>query len=596
MTPPVLTGRVGAPAGLVPVFCVIDDAHRDLSVADAACNGRFRHAGATLDVGIRPDWLRCGLAHDEEWRIEFAKLYEGLDLAHAFGCTGELRHLDTWTSLVESFVDQVPVGTDTSDVSARRIQNWLYAAERFATADAFDGFGAGFDEMFRRRVEADVDHLRTNLTAERNHRTLEIHALLLADLALGRFDRAADDLLLLADNAATDIWDDGVQRECSSDYHLIVLRSFVSAIVNARRVGLAVPPDLLDRADRAATFARWLHRPDGTTPALSDGDQGDFRPLLELAADVLDRPDLAWVATAGRTGTAPTERTATFADSGYLFWRSGWSDPHESWGVFDCGPIGDGGHGHYDQLSVELAEGQRPLVVDPGRFTYAHGPDGWRHWFKGTAAHNTLCVDGLDHVPFRKGKPKGELSQATLLARTSLPGLDVATGSVTSPCHDALHTRTVAHVRGRYWLVRDVAAAPTPHRYEVRWHLDTRCQGAVTVEQDGPDAGGSATWRVEGPDVRLTIVASEHAEVVLEDGWVSPTYGTRLPAPVVVVRLDATCDADVVTMVSGASGPTDLVVRPIRGGVAMRIADAEGVDSVGWDDGLHAPHHGRTLR
>ena len=38
--------------------------------------------------------------------------------------------------------------------------------------------------------------------------------------------------------------------------------------------------------------------------------------------------------------------------------------------LMDAGPIGDGGHGHYDQLSVELVAGGRALVVDPGRFTY----------------------------------------------------------------------------------------------------------------------------------------------------------------------------------------------------------------------------------
>ena len=81
------------------------------------------------------------------------------------------------------------------------------------------------------------------------------------------------------------------------------------------------------------------------------------------------------------------------------------------------GPLGDGGHGHYDQLAVELYANGQPLVVDPGRYTYAEEPGGWRRWFKGTAAHNTVTVDELDQTPYRRGKPKGPHSQARLVTR-----------------------------------------------------------------------------------------------------------------------------------------------------------------------------------
>ena len=83
--------------------------------------------------------------------------------------------------------------------------------------------------------------------------------------------------------------------------------------------------------------------------------------------------------------------------------------------VFDCGPLGDGGHGHYDALSIEMASG-RPLVVDPGRFTYCDDPPHWRRWFKSTAAHNTVTVDGLDQTPYHRGKPKGGMARACLAA------------------------------------------------------------------------------------------------------------------------------------------------------------------------------------
>ena len=109
-----------------------------------------------------------------------------------------------------------------------------------------------------------------------------------------------------------------------------------------------------------------------------------------------------------------------FPTGGYAMLRSGWGDGgrsygDECWGVFDTGPLGDGGHGHYDHLAVELWAAGRPLALDAGRFTYADGPDGWRRWFKGTAAHNTVQVDGLDQTSYRPGKPKGPTSTAALV-------------------------------------------------------------------------------------------------------------------------------------------------------------------------------------
>lgn len=549
---------------LHPVVCVIDALHRDVTIADDVRRGRFTHAGVSLDLGRRPDWLHDGLADDEEWRIEWVKLYEGLDLGHAFGVTGDRDHLDAWQDLVEAFLDQVPVGHDTSDVNARRVQNWVYAWQRFAAADGYPGLREGLAGRIVERLVADADHLADHLTAERNHRTLELYALLVVGVALGDPARTDAALDLLADNAATDIGDDGVQCERSSDYHMIVLRSLVGAIANARAVGRATPPELIRRAHLAGTFGLHLQRPDGTTPALSDGDQADFRTLLLDAADLLDRADLRWAATGGVVGEPPATRGASFPLGGYATQRSGWGDGprhyrDERWAVLDCGPLGDGGHGHYDHLNVELAADGHRLVVDPGRFTYADGP--WRRWFKGTAAHNTVTVDGLDQQPYRRGRPKGPQSTAHLVARHAAAHLDLVVASATSPQYDAVHTRALALVDGDYWLIHDRLEAPSEHDCVLRWHLDHTAHGATDLVV----AGGLAVATTPGGAFAIPLRVSNDvgASVDVEAGWVSPTYGIKHPAPVIRVTAPRGAHTSFVTVVvPGGRAPVAVTLDP----------------------------------
>jgi Heparinase II/III-like protein/Heparinase II/III N-terminus len=427
----------------------------------------------------------------------------------------------------------------------QRLQNWLYAWQRFRDA----GARCCVIDLLIARLRADAAHLARHLTPERNHRTLELYALLLVGLAVDDRRRAQRALEDLAANARRDILPDGMQRERSSDYHLVVLRSLVGAVANGRDAGLLVPPDLLVAVHRACDVALHLQRPDGTTPALSDGDVGDYRPLLVRAGALLDRPDLVWAATSGTAGQAPVDRVGVFAAGGYCTLRSGWGDGErrygdERFGVFDCGPLGDGGHGHYDHLAVELWAEGHALVLDAGRYTYADGADGWRRWFKGTAAHNTVCVDGLDQTPYRPGKPKGPVSTARLVHRVADGGVEMVVGTTVSPRYDAVHTRALALVGGDQWVVHDRLRADDLHDYAVRWHLAPVTMGTVEVRTTADDHVVDATG------VRLRV-PRRCGELTIEDGWISPAYGVKHPAPVVVVRTRAR-DADVVTRLEAA--------------------------------------------
>lgn len=533
-----------------PVFCVVADAYRDLAVAEAVCAGRFTHAGVTLELGPEPDWTGAAFPPDAEWRIEWSKFYYSLNLAHAYRETGDARFPRAWERLVRSWIEQVPVGSDTSDVSARRILNWIYAWDSFANASRFDDFSEGLEAELFASLAAQVRHLRDNLTAERNHRTLELYALFVAALALPRLDESETliDFAVaeLHCNLLADVRPDGVHREHSTHYHMLVLRSFLGARENARCFEVQFPDGFDAHLQRACDFALHCHRPDGTIPALSDSDAGNYSDLLALAADLFDRPDYLYATTGGARGVAPERSNVDFPDGGYFIQRSGWGTDARTlrdarYLIFDAGALGDGGHGHYDALSVEIYAHGRPLVIDPGRYTYSEHGENWRRWFKSTRAHNTVCVDGLDQTPYRCGKPKGPTARGHLLERLSAPSLEVLCGEVLSPAYEARHVRRVFFVAGEYWLVVDELSGERPHRYDLRFHLAHEAWRQTRVESNG------ANNEVRAPGLAL-VFSAPHAPR-LEDGWVSPVYGVKHPAPVVSVVSEGEAEARFFTLV-----------------------------------------------
>lgn len=529
-----------------PVFCVIEHAYRDRRIADDVCLGKFTENGVTLELGLEPNWLKDGLPHDEEWRIAWIKFYFGLELAAAYSETGEARFQQAWEKLVASWMQQAPADFGPTDAHGRRIQNWIYAWNMFADAPHFSGLAEGLDEKIVASVAEQTRYLRNHLTAERNHRTLELYALLIVALAL---PEAADpDLLDFAmeafyQNLLADVRPDGVHREHSTHYHMMVLRSYLGARENVRRFGLSFPRDYDERLERACEFAMHCHRPDGGIPTLSDSDAGNYSDLLQLAASMLSRPDFLYAATSGSQGLSPEKRYVSFPDAGYHIQRSGWGQgntpfEHEGFLIFDCGPLGDGGHGHYDMLNVEIAARGKSLIIDPGRYTYSEHPPNFRHWFKGTAAHNTVCIDGLDQVPYRRGKPKKKpLPQARLLERWSAPGFDVLYGTAQSHCYEVIHTRRIFYIADEYWVICDSLAGERPHRFDLRFHL------APEASERAKIVGNT----VCAPD--LTLVFSHGSSLQIEPGWFAPLYGVKQKAPVVSAVIEGKNSAEFVTVV-----------------------------------------------
>jgi hypothetical protein len=482
------------------------------------------------------DW-KTNPSLDIEWLILLHKFYYAKDLAAAYDYTGDETYASKWIALVSSWISQVPDGFIDSQVTGRRLQQWLFAYHYFIPGRRSTSTTPSFLVEFVRSIHSQTLYLREHLTREGNHRTIELYSIFLVAVVFPEL-REATSLLEFAKqellkNMEQDLLGDGVHRELSTDYHHTVLKNYLRVRALATLNRIALPPRYDELIHKALEFSIYVHKPDGLIPAINDGDSNSYLSFLKKACAGDPNEHLLYVVSKGKEGSPPRERSKGFSDSGYYVLRGSWTDkPYEDglYFLFDCGPLGFGSHGHYDLLNFEAAAYGHSLIVDPGRYTYSEdSSDGvnWRKLFKGTAYHNTVVVDGKDQAPYRLRAPIGPEPQATLKTFAKADGFDFIHAQAVSHEYPVVHERMVFFVVPEYWIVTDLLQGEGSHTYDLRFHLGPRAQGQTTLR-----AGENSTW-VSSPNLLIAQPRSSDIQASLEDGFVSPQYGVRQDAPIV---------------------------------------------------------------
>ena len=366
---------------------------------------------------------------------------------------------------------------------------------------------------------------------------------------------------IVEEEALRQVRPDGVYFEQSLYYHIYALDFFLHARLLASRNGMEIlsgfdlvlrkmlaviqalaqagPPEAFGDDDGGRLFNSARNRAEYMTDPLAIGsvlfhDDGlrANAPLTEEAIWLLGEPAFASVAEPAN----PAIESQAFPDGGLYIVGS--SDPIPQQVVIDAGPQGTGGcgHGHADALSVNLAFAGRRWLVDPGSCYYI-GSGNDRNTFRGTRAHNTLAVDGLDQA-----QPEGPFAWSSIPeTQTDLwikaHGFTLFAGSHSGyerfP-EPVRHRRFVFHLNGSFWLIRDVVEGNGSHLLETSWHF------APDIEVSPRGSGFvAAPARVQGTGTQasnhLTLLPvddpSWRSELLSE--YVSPAYGEKLSAPVV---------------------------------------------------------------
>ena len=260
----------------------------------------------------------------------------------------------------------------------------------------------------------------------------------------------------------------------------------------------------------------------------------------EHAVEKLGQPNAA-------RGLASGGGSCALADGGLYVLSA--SEPLRQTMMIDAGPQGVGrcGHGHADALSMRLTMGGARWLVDAGSGVYISDDPADRNSFRGTAAHNTLRVDGADQAV--AGEPFSWTDIPTARVDNWAVGKSFTyfAGShngYTRLADPVTHRRSVLCVEGGIWMVRDVALGKAEHDLELNWHFASD----VSVEEWGAGEFVATRSSATSAALRMLLPADTAWKTSIAGGLISPAYGRYEAAQVVRSEARAKLPAEISTI------------------------------------------------
>ncbi len=495
-------------------------------------------------------------------------------LGQAYWLTGDDRYAQEFASEVRAWVGANPYAWSVNwscamDVALRAV-SWIWGFYFFADAPACRS--TEFRALLLRSLFLHGEFVASHLEradVNGNHYLCDGVGLVFLGGFFGASARGRKWLSIGRDLVVSEIFNqvtpDGVDFEQSTAYHRLVLEAFATSYLLLEKHGQTIPPDAWARLERMCEYVEAYLKPDGLAPLVGDADDGriqilgtqpvgNHRYLLSNAAVMFNRASFKAKAdgfaaesfwTFGPEGssrfqaiasTAPPATSVAFPDGGFFVLRS--PDAH----VFiDCGDVGmrgRGGHGHNDILGFELFLNGFNVVTDCGAYLYTASRE-WRNAFRSTAFHNGVQVDGEEVNRFIGPDMLWQLRNdahplgATLRTSEAADRFSGAHDGYSRLEPPVMHTRECALDRTRPRVaVRDTLGGAGSHMLTWRFHLDP----AVTPDAaDGDvrlESGGREVWL-------LPAGGRDGLTLSVEDGWVSPSYGVRVPTKILVWQLRA---------------------------------------------------------
>ncbi|MDY6895658.1 MAG: alginate lyase family protein, partial [Thermotogota bacterium] len=396
--------------------------------------------------------------------------------------------------------------------SSIRIISWLWAIYLVACG-RIDHLKQNDYRAIIESIYEQTIHIEKNLQQREypnNHLIGEAATLVIVGIMCPQFSEAGNwldkGLDILGTQINNQVFSDGVDKEQALDYHRFVLDFYTHIVILCDRNNVSLHHQLLQRLEKMYEALLYMVRPDGFGPMIGDDDNGRVATLssesgrfllsaLSTGAVLFKRGDFKFAAREfheeslwllGLDGyrefqeiepEKPHSTSFYFPDTGLFVMRSE-GDRESHYMSFDCGPqgMGTGGHSHSDTLSFELSAFGVPIMIDPGTFVY-NGSSRWRDYFRGTSAHNTVVVDGLNQSEYIEPYDNFGWSKKADCKTTAcfsdeefdfIGGYHDGYKRLSDPVR---HFRSVLFVKNEYWLITDILDGQGEHCLEWPLHF-----------------------------------------------------------------------------------------------------------------------------
>jgi Heparinase II/III-like protein/Heparinase II/III N-terminus len=383
--------------------------------------------------------------------------------------------------------------------------------------------------------------------------------------------------------------DDGIYFEQSFYYHVYALDFFLHARILAERNGLRVPL-ALDRKIERMVEALCAFGQDGIVPRIGDDDGGRvFDSARNLSMHALDpigtaavlfnRADFKAISNgyceeslwllgedgAKRFAELSVVTTKPFScgfESSGFYVMAAENPPTKL--VVHAGPMGAlrAGHSHCDLFALNLSIDGQDCLTDPGTFRYVSDDNG-RDYFRQTAAHNTLKIDGKDQAESSGVFSWNAVPRVQIKKWIQGTGFDLLAaqhsgyGRLDSPVS---HTRWIFSLKSQLWFVRDVIAGQGRHSLEQSWHSDPNLEWQTTGE-----ASFAAINRTNSKVV-FTLLAEDGLASEIKKAWHSPVYGQKHASSLLRFDCDRQTPSELaIAIVLGDYGQTHIQSVSISG-------------------------------
>lgn len=478
------------------------------------------------DVGNPPNWFNNPVNHNE-YVFHLNRMNHWKPLLEAYTLTGDRRYAEKVVQELNNWVDKCQRPSIEKDPEAayksfnsvnpwrsleagiRNFKTWPWVIEHLLdtdimTPELLEKYAVSVYEQGE--VLAEICPIFWP-KADHNHYLMENLGLLSLSCLFPEFKTSeqwrAHALRELERCAAEQITEDGGQIEGCPSYHNGCVFWFSLSLLIAREHGIKLSENYINRVRNSLDYSIYSFRPSGTL--VPWGDSNTNKGMINSAFfGYLAFNSFQWLSFATKLVDIEEIKRVCIKE----IWRikdmdvlleqlgkleyneNDYTLPTVSWQrglkqvamrtdwtrdalsvLFACRTPIQNNHAHIDPMGFDFTAYGRPLVVDPGKFTYKEDEN--RKNFKSAEWHNTLTIDGKPPFEYISSWRYGPQKHGNILKVGDRKELMYAEAEHLN-YEPAVHRRLLSIVDGTFLLVLDRVTKVEPDAsVQIYYHMDT---------------------------------------------------------------------------------------------------------------------------